>query len=922
MSNKLKRINICSLNCNSVYSNMRKAQLNSLILDMTPHFLLLQETGLFQNNILSFKNYKTLRTHKNDNTNRGTAIVFQKRLELEQIFFPCIKMIQYTAAKFILENEDILVMSLYIPNNIRLTDLTADLNELERITQGQSTIIGGDLNAREASWDETGENPTGKRIRNWMETVSDSLTLMSPTEATFRTGSILDHFIVSTDLANSNEPVSVVPTFSDHNMIQIILHPNRSVDFLAAEPVYFKDYSKANWTKFRMATNIRLKLIDVPIEANKQSIDRRVQDLTDIVYLESEKHIPLREHDMAGHSILDKATIALMKYRRLTKKLLMRENKKVLGSETRKSALRNEIAQYTNLIEQRITIELRQKFKKRIERIATKNMEGGFFQEINRITGRKRRDFSSALEVSGVVTSDHSRVAEEFARFYKELYRSHSSPGQKILEREENCATSDSPKISVDPEEIGQIVMALNGKKSSGPDGISNAVLKKLPPIFHKVLADIVNKCLSIGYFPVKWKEATIIPIKKKKGAVQAGDFRPISMTNNIGKILEQVMLNNMRDRLDEITPEYQFGFRRGHSTTDAICLLGDRAKHNFDNRRVTAACFLDVEKAFDSVWKEGLQHKVRKSGISTSMINIVCDFLEDRTARVLTGKTLSDSFEIQRGVPQGTVLGPQLYSLFTSDMPEPGEGVNILQFADDLAVTATNKFPVKATKMVEEYIQKLSTYYNSWGIKINKSKTQLMVIRPKSKDCIKSTSRKVRDLKMRSAPEITTSKCVKYLGVIIDEKLTFRAHRTATMKKIKMACAMLRPLYRRLELDMKVKEIVYKQLIRPIMLYGLQSWFQSEVSGFMKPLEIQERKIIRSITGRYRHPDTGHYFRNEELYEGLDVETLDKTVFKTLTGSRNRTLEHVNRLVRESERWALPQSKYPKSSQVLSCSR
>ena len=167
---------------------------------------------------------------------------------------------------------------------------------------------------------------------------------------------------------------------------------------------------------------------------------------------------------------------------------------------------------------------------------------------------------------------------------------------------------------SINNKDTIEIISSLKTKKASGADNISNYVLKNLPKTAISLLTKIFSACFKISYFPDAWKIAKIIAIPKpgKDGAIPT-NYRPISLISNIGKILEKLILDRLNsfEESHKIFIPQQFGFRSGHSTVQQILRITEFASFNFNRNRSTGLALLDLEKAFDSVWHDGLIFKL-----------------------------------------------------------------------------------------------------------------------------------------------------------------------------------------------------------------------------------------------------------------------------------------------------------------------
>lgn len=930
MQNELKKFKILTLNCNSIRTLQRRAQFYQILDHSKPDFVLLQETALLAFHKVRHTHYKDYRTHSTNDKN-GTAILYNNKYKTYRTDLNI--SLQHTAAVVELDNrKTMLLVSLYVPSDLQATSHKKILDDIRKITDRHDYwIVGGDMNARHIQWDKV-TNLNGSILKKWADNNIDACTLVTSDEPTYpRTESTLDHFLVGTSFPTHGHRKKTEPTYSDHSLFMLELNPGDSMRFLEQLPPTYRDFANVNWIRFTAEVRSDLEEIDIPTTrtlSNKE-IDDLIGSVGEVINKHTDRHVKKKPISYR-HKNITTDDMTLISLRRTLKKRLMRENKKPTPDQTYRLSLKQSINALNANIDKQIRGNLKRNFQSSLEAIKPGS---DMFREVNRLTGRKA--FAGIEEVTsdGKSITRPEDIAKTFAKFYKGLYKKvtpQNSPEevQKSTARRrtnfESFSTtcpSDNPKTEpyTSPEQVRLIVRSLNSKRSSGPDGISNAILKKLPASFCNVLSTVINNCIARGYFPAAWKSADIWPIEKKAGKKAPEDFRPISLTSNMGKIFEQIILDHMTYILDDkkTIPDHQFGFRKGHSTTDALCVLRDRATEAFRDRKTLAACFLDIEKAFDSVWTDGLIYKISNIGFHPKITETLTSFLTDRKARVAIGKEKTTYFPTKRGVPQGTKLGPLLYNIYTADMPTDNDRIQTLQYADDTMLTCTHGCPIVATRQIQKHMTNLLTYYDKWGIRVNPTKTELIVLRPDNKHCYKKTTKKSERCRITINGNTVNAKSeVKYLGVILDSRLTFKNHIKNAIRKAQIAYSKIRPLMNRIGLDLKVRTTLYKQLIRPILTYAVPAWMKAE-ENFISKLQIYERKIIRSISGKHRKPNR-HYFRNEEIYKDLDVVPLDKCIKKLLISHLGRVRLHDNKLVKNPVQISGKIKKYLSTRQII----
>jgi hypothetical protein len=431
----------------------------------------------------------------------------------------------------------------------------------------------------------------------------------------------------------------------------------------------------------------------------------------------------------------------------------------------------------------------------------------------------------------------------------------------------------DKPIKCVSPSEILGYIKMLKNKKSPGHDGIPNLVLKNLPRKGIAFLASLFNTCLKISYFPSTWKHSIVIVIHKPgKPSSQVNSYRPISLLPTLSKLFEKTIKTRLDSHIKNISliPSQQFGFRSKHSTCHQLLRVSEDIIKGFERKCHTAAVFLDVSQAFDRVWHEGLLYKLRKFGFPVYLQNIVKSFLQDRTFSVKIGGVLSTSRPIKAGVPQGAILSPLLYNIFTSDMPLP-VNVKTAVFADDTLLYCTNENVELATLNVQEALNDLMSWFTKWRIAINPNKSEAKIF----------TLRRPLDpqnliILNEEIPWNPPDQAIKYLGVYFDRKLNWKFH---INRKINLAYGKLSKLFpllnKKSSLSVKNGVLLYKSILRPLLLYACPVWGTAS-AGIMKKLQTFQNKILRIIL------KCPWYVRNTQIHKELGIMSIEDFVKNT----------------------------------------
>jgi hypothetical protein len=288
--------------------------------------------------------------------------------------------------------------------------------------------------------------------------------------------------------------------------------------------------------------------------------------------------------------------------------------------------------------------------------------------------------------------------------------------------------------VTIDIMEIKRIIKNLKTKKSMCLDHIHNLLIKQLPDNIIFILILLFEKSINTGTIPDIWKQAVItLILKPDKDKSLMTSYRPISLLSCIGKILERIINKYLTEFLESnnIYMQEQTGFRKNNSTTDNLFKLNmDLLELNSVKQKpkTLLAIYLDIEKCFDRIWKNGLKYKILKLDLNKNIRIWLCDFLSNRKFALKINNHTSKMYPITAGVPQGAVLSPTLFNLYASDIPRDKILINNTKFsayADDFSMN--NQAPLKKHYLARINLQKsmdaLTNWANHWRIKLNPTK-------------------------------------------------------------------------------------------------------------------------------------------------------------------------------------------------------
>ena len=373
-----------------------------------------------------------------------------------------------------------------------------------------------------------------------------------------------------------------------------------------------------------------------------------------------------------------------------------------------------------------------------------------------------------------------------------------------------------------------ELETVLKGKTGASPghDKLTYEMIKRLPTPCLVHLLNLLNTLWKAGTCPNSWRHSIVIALRKNDKFSQTSDptaYRPISLTCVLCKIMERMINNRLRWWLESrnLLHECQSGFRKNRSTKDCIMRLHDSIYKGLANQRSTLAVFLDFEKAYDTVWRHGLLYKLGCLGVRGNMFKWIQSFVSNRTFQVRVGSTLSNTFTLENGIPQGSALSPLLFAIMMNDLPI-NLNVDINIFADDSCIWETGLDINQLVSNIQSSLQGVVNWCDTWGFRISPSKSAVVLF---------TKRRKVPtfNLVIGGNNILPVQKEYKYLGVVFDSKLTYRSHSKSVTEKCLKRLNLLRLLC---GTDWGGSKacllIIYRTLIRPKMEYGFEAYLFS----------------------------------------------------------------------------------------------
>ena len=422
--------------------------------------------------------------------------------------------------------------------------------------------------------------------------------------------------------------------------------------------------------------------------------------------------------------------------------------------------------------------------------------------------------------------------------------------------------------LPVHPDLVEKIITELRNSKSSGLDNIDTYILKLIKPEIVPAVTHIINLSIKSTTFPRSWKYSKIVPLLKKDDPLEPKNYRPVALIPIVSKVLERVIFMQMVHYMEtnSLFHPSHHGYRASHNTCTALIELYDSWVEALERGELSGVCLVDLSAAFDCVDHSLLLKKMEVMGFDSKAVDWSRSYLANRQQCVIIDGSLSEFLSVEVGVPQGSILGPLFYLLYTNDLPEVlhkdtcdynqlrvnrfntmcPECGGLVAFADDSTITLTDSNPETLTQKLTENYNIVADYFSNNRLKVNDDKTHLLVM---------TTSQKRQhlsiDIQINTPTEVVTaSSSERLLGIQIHENMKWRDYIIDTENSL------LKSLNTRIKALKRIKHVasfksrlmVANGIFSSKLLYGLQLYGGTE-EYLLNSLQVVQNMAARTVT-------------------------------------------------------------------------
>lgn len=869
-------------NIRSINFNFNDLLVTIAHLKFEPDVIILTECWLSKDKpIPTLANYKMFSSTRYLNKSDGVVVYVNAKMSADVIEIP---LQEASCLQIRLGNNTILAIY-RSPSNTNADPFIGSLDaHLEAIKQHKFITIAGDININTIPRDteQSYERKNRTAYLNMLATHSIMMGHNFPT----RENSSLDHIMLKVDGKRTESQVAVLNTsVTDHALV--LLHRfNQMKDKTNCKKVKkLVDYDGA-LDSLKGKNLTRLLHCNDPEKVTNQLTFSIIEALT-----ENTKEIRIRKKDRVIKPWITPGILRCIRHRnKLQQRLRCNPNDEILKITYRR---------YRNFCNNLI-----KKLKQDYERQLLQNSTGSpkdLWKNIGTIANFKqsRSDNTKLLNIKSSPKDSVDHVNRFFGEIGKNLadaINKNSVPQYSHHDRLRPSQLNSFALIETDLEEVHSVLMNLKSDSAPGWDNIPTNFLKRARNEVVPIITHLANLCFSKGIFPSLLKESIVTPIYKSGDGDDVNNYRPISVLPSLSKVLERLINKRLLSYLEKnkILSASQFGFRAGKCTEDAVSALTSLITDKLDKNKKCLAVFLDLKKAFDTVSVSILVQKLENIGVRGIPLDLFKSYMRGRKQRVQVKQTVSEITYVDYGVPQGSVLGPTLFLVYINDLCNfQIKNTQIFSYADDTAVVFSGDSWNSIKTEAELGMRQISEWLRANLLTLNTQKTNYMSFsiydrnQPDDNYEIKIHTCR-RSQKTCSCPVIDRVSEFKYLGVMVDQRLSWQSHIDLVASRLRKLIWIFKTL--RHVATKKLLNHIYVALVQSIIIYSITVWggaLKTKLLG----VERAQRALLKTMLFKKRR------FSTQSLYSLADLLTIRKLFILHVVLRKHKSLEYNSKI-------------------------
>ena len=886
--------------------SIKRHELTNTYSTLSPDIILINHTGIKQDQQLKIYQYTVYTSNKNNIQNGGTAIAIKNNI-----------------AHTIIDDFDTELLAI----NVNTPEATItigtdylqpstpylDFPEYNKLFRRRNPVYFlGDINARHNSLGHNNRNPVGTGLNTLM--LRDTARHLGPHFPTFMrsNSSTTPDIVLSNNRTFHNILLQPGPvTTSDHIPIIATITTNPIQIPIKPRP----HFERANWEGYQ--TDLSGYSGVAPSNATPEQIDQAITDWTNEVLRAAENNIPTLHYRIIPGATPNED---------------IRQTHRELREVYTLIRTYGPLQHYTDRLT-RLRHTLRQQFiaartntwDEIIRKIELNDDPSSFWKSVKRFQGNKKQEMSYLRDNSGNKVQTNHEKQQLFTEYMRPIYTENTPERDDELNFDMNNirlvnshvthhalwnhpypqADVSRLDITFPPATLDELKKLIKTRKqrAPGPTGLTAIHLKKLPENMIRVLLDLFNKTMSLGHFPTPFKKShTIFIPKPSLSQHKVENYRPITLLDTHGKILDKLLNERLKHQLiftQNMNPR-QHGFTSWKGTNTALATIYETIANKHANKEKVKLVCRDISKAFDKVWHAGLIYKINRLGLPSCLSRLLISYLNNRHTSVRIQNTLGSPIPLGRGVPQGGCLSPTLYNIFVQDTPAPEPFSEHVMYADDLTqIVSYRKLPF-LNHTTKYAIENITNHERKWKIETNLRKFKIV------------------KLFHRNTPPITIYGDTRLehttKGTVLGLELTTSgSQKSQVTKRISCARVHLDRLWKLRDLSAANKLKIYKATVRASLIYPCVPLNTMSDAQFIR-MQVIQNDAIRIITRTRRSDRT--IMANQHRLLGIDPIniTIHKQARNTWENMKNIHSELYNSIVSDykpsRQTWYYPSSR------------